>query len=314
MFKTLLFSLFFIVTLDAKDIEPTFKLKSIGFVSDFVVVGEKIFVASDEGVVEVFDLKTQKVIEFITLKPLILANGELQTQRILSIDHLNDKLLIVSIGKSAYRNVWIYENHTLSKLLDEREKLTVKEARFINDEQIFLATFDSEILLFDRAESYKLYKEQTSQSTLGDIVLSEDKSKVILSNESGEIQLRDVNSSKTLQTFETQNLDNVYHVAYANGVILTAGQDRRVGIYRDGEKATHIKSNFLVYCVGLSPSAKVGVYSSGEEAHLQLFETKTKKKLDRLVGHTSIINQIKFINEKELFSSERSPYIYYWKL
>ena len=153
-----------------------------------------------------------------------------------------------------------------------------------------------------------------TQSTLGDIALSEDRSKVVMSDESGEIRLIDVKTSKTLKVFSSQNVDNVYHVAYAKGVIITAGQDRRVAVYQDGEKDYHIKSDFLVYCVGISPSAKTGVYSSGEQSNLQLFNTKTKEKTDILVGHSGIVNQIKFINEKELFSNERSPYVYYWRL
>ena len=314
MLKVFLLILLLLLTLDAKDIKPTFKLKSIGFVSDFVVVKDKIYVASDEGVVEVFDLKSQKVIEFIALEPLTRKNGELQAQRILSIDYFNGKLLLVTIGESAYRSVWIYENHNFKKIIDESSKLTIKEARFVNDEQIFLATFDSEIVLYDSSESYALYREHISQSTLGDMVLSEDRKSVISADESGEIQRRDINSAKPLQSFQAQNLDNVYHVAHAKDVILTAGQDRRVGIYKQGEKATHIKSNFLVYCVGISPDAKVGIYSSGEESHLQLFDIKTKKRLDKLVGHKAIINQIKFINEKELFSSERGRYVYYWRI
>jgi len=70
----------------------------------------------------------------------------------------------------------------------------------------------------------------------------------------------------------------------------------------------------LVYCVGLSPSAKTGVYTSGEEHHLQLFNPTTKSHGNRLVGHDKPVNQIRFINEKELFSSEGRRDIFYWKL
>lgn len=173
--------------------------------------------------------------------------GELLPAKILSVDYLNEKLLIVSIGKKAFRNVWIYQNHKLHLIMDESQKLPIKEARFVSDEK-------------------------------------------------------------------SQNVDNVYHLAFANGVIITAGQDRRVGVYQEGKEDYHIKSDFLVYCVGISPSGRTGVYSSGEKSDLQLFDTKTKQKLDTLVGHKGILTQIKFINETELFSSARDHYVYYWKL
>ena len=298
----------------SKDIAPTFRLKSAGVVSDFIVVGERVYVASDAGVVEIFSLKTQKLLEFIALEPLTSAFGELLPAKILSIDYRDGKLLIVSIGNNAYRNVWLYEKHTLKKIVDESQKLTIKKALFVNDTQILLATFASEIILHDTKEQYNLYKKQISQSTLGDIALSEDAKSLAFADESGEVRLLDINSSKELQNFKPMNLDNVYHIAYAHGVIVTAGQDRRVAIYRDGEKESFIKSDFLVYCVGISPSGKTAIYSSNEAGDLQLFKTATKEKLDTLTGHKALINQIKFINENELLSSERSNYIYYWKI
>jgi len=300
--------------MQAKEIAPTFKLKSLGIVNDFVVHENRIYIANDAGTVDVFDLKTQKLLEFIALEPITSRMGELTSPNILSVDYLNGKVLIVSIGQDAYRNVWIYENYELKNIINEEKKLTIKEARFVNDERILLGTFASEILLHDLGENYNLYKRHVSQSTLGDITLSEDKSKVIMSDESGEIRILDVKTSNTLKVYSSQNVDNVYHVAYANDVIITAGQDRRVAVYQEGKKDYHIKSDFLVYCVGIAPSGKTGIYSSGEQSDLQLFNTKTKEKLDRLVGHEGIVNQIKFINEKELFSNERNRYVYYWRL
>jgi WD40 repeat protein len=97
-------------------------------------------------------------------------------------------------------------------------------------------------------------------------------------------------------------------------VTVTAGQDRRVGVYTNTQEPYHIKSDFLVFCVGISPSGKIGVYSSGEENSLQLFNTETKIKDKLLVGHKGIINQIKFINENELFTSSRDNYVLQWKL
>ena len=300
--------------LNAKEIHPTFKLESMGFVNDFTVHKNIIYVANDEGTVDVFDLKTGKLINQIILDLVTTRLDDLISPNILSVDYLNGKLLIVSVGLGNYRNVWIYENFELKKIIGVDKKLTLKEARFIDDEKIMLGTFSSEIILHDIGESYNVYKRHVTQSTLGDIELSEDKSKVVMSDESGEIRLLDVKTSETLKVYDSQNVDNVYHIAYAKGVIITAGQDRRVAVYQDGKKDYHIKSDFLVYCVGISPSGKVGVYSSGEKSDLQLFNTKTEKKLDKLIGHKGIINQIKFINEKELFSVERSPYIYYWRL
>ncbi len=304
----------FLSLLEAKDIPPTHKFHAIGLVSDFIIDHNKLYGATDVGTIDIFDLKTQQLLSQIILPPVTTAMGELVSARILSVDRYNNKTLIVSIGRDAFRNVWIYEEHSLKQIIDENSKLTIKEARFMDDERIILATFGSEIILHDTKEDYHIYKSHISQSTLGDIALNQNKTHMVLSDESGEIKLINLKDSSVEKTFASQNVDNVYHVAHSSGVIITAGQDRRVGVYQKDKKPYHIKSDFLVYCVGISPSGKIGVYSSGEENHLQLFDTKTKRKSHRLIGHKAIINQIHFINEKELYSADTSKTILYWKL
>ena len=305
--------LFFTIA-SAKDITPITKFYSVGFVNDFVVDKNFLYVANDMGTVDIFNIKTAKIINQISLPPLTSSMNKIIPADILSVDYLDGKILILSVGKESYRNVWIYENHTLKRIINEDKKLTIKEARFINKEQILLATLDSDILLYDTSEKYNIYHSHVSHSALGDITLSSDKKKIIMADESGEVKILDAKNSKTIQSFSSQNVDNIFRVAYSNDVVITAGQDRRVGVYRKDQEAYHIKSDFLVFCVGISPSGEVGVYSSGEENMLQLFNTKTKEKYSRLIGHKKIVNQIKFISENELFSSSRDNYILHWKL
>ena len=314
MFKIIISFLLLLSLLDAKDILPSFKLRSVGYVNDFVVDANHLYAANDMGTVDVFDLSTKKMVNQIILPPVTTSMNKLIAPSIMSVDFLNGKILIVSIGKDSFRNVWIYENFELKNIVNEEKKLTIKEARFLSDGEIIFGTLGAEVILHDTREQYNIYKTQASHSTLGDIMLSHDKTEIVIADESGAIKLLDAKSSKIKRTYDSQNVDNIFHVAYSNGVVLTAGQDRRMAVYQNGQKDYHIKSNFLVYCVGLSPSAKIGVYTSGEEHHLQLFNPSTKSQGDRLVGHDKPVNQIRFLNEKELFSSEGRKDIFYWKL
>lgn len=314
MYKLLIVFLSLFLTLHAKDIKPTYVLKATGFVSDFIVHQDKLYAATDEGVIDVFDLNTQKIIHQISLPPSITPTGEKVRYKIYSIDYLNGKLLFVSSGMEGYREVWIYENYELRRIVDEKRKLVIKEARFVDDTKILFGTFGSEMVLFDSEEGYSVYREQKTQSALGDIVLSKDKTQVVMGDESGEVRVLDTKTSEVLHVYDTQNVDNVFHVAIANKTVLTAGQDRRVGVYREGKKPYHLKSNFLVFCVGISPSGTTGIYSSGFEDDLQLFNIYTKQKGDRLVGHTNVVVQIKFMNETALFSSASDDKILFWKL
>lgn len=312
--KTLLLFSLLLFSLSAKEISPAKIFKSSGFVNDFVVNADRLYVGNDAGIVDVFDIKSTKIIEQIALPPLTSSMNKIIPADILSVDYINKKLLILSVGKDSYRNVWIYENYMLKKIVGEEKKLTIKEARFVNDEQIIFSTIGSDIILYDISEKYNLYNRHVSHSTMGDIMLNMTKDKMIMADESGEVKILDIQSSNIEKSYSSQNVDNIYKVAYANGTIITAGQDRRVGVYQNGQKPYYIKSDFLVFCVGISPSANTAVYSSGEENDLQLFNPKTKENYSRLVGHKSVVNQIKFINEKELFSSSRDNYIFYWRI
>ncbi|MBA3025442.1 MAG: nitrate reductase [Sulfurimonas sp.] len=314
MFKLILLAFILSYLLSAKELSPNLRFYSTGYVNSFVVNDEHLYAGNDMGTVDVFDIKTQKIINRIALPLLTTVANKLIPQNIISVDYLNGKILILSIGENAYRNVWIYENYELKQIVDESKKLTIKKALFANDEKILFGTFGSEIILHDTRENYNLYTSHVTQSTMGGIVLNSDKSKMVMSYESGEIRVIDVMSSNVEHIYSSQNVDNVYDVAYSNGVIITAGQDRRVAVYRDREKDYHLKSNFLVYAVGLSPSGKTGAYSSGDEQNIQLFDTETKILGDTLVAHKSRINQIWFKNEKEIFSVGSRNTIFYWKL
>lgn len=311
-----LFLLFFtlICTISAKDIIPVANYHSVGFVSDFVVAGDRLYIANDLGIVDIFDIKTNKMVEQISLPAITSSMNKIIPTPILSIDYIDKKLLIVSVAQSGYREVWLYENHLLKKIIADDKKLSIKEARFLDNQKMVFATLDSEMILYDTLENYNIYRSQISQSAMGDIALSSDKEKIIFCDESGEVKVLDAKSSKTLQSHSSQNVDNIFRVAYAEGVIITAGQDKRVGVYAPNQKPYHIKSDFLVYCTGISPSGETGVYSSGEDGDLELFDIKTKAKKGRLIGHKGVINQIKFISEDELFSSSRDNTVLRWKI
>lgn len=315
MVKLFLLSfLLFSISVYAKDLIPYSRFYSVGFVNDFVVHENLLYVANDMGTVDIFDINSAKIVNQISLPPITSSFNKIIPPDVLSVDYINNKVLILSVGENGYRNVWTYENNMLKNIISEDKKLMIKEARFVDNEKIVLSTLGSDMILHDMSENYNIYNSHVSHSAMGDFLLSSDKQKIIMADESGEVKIIDTTSSNTMERFSSQNVDNIFKVAYANGVIITAGQDRRVGVYAQNQEPYHIKSNFLVFCVGISPSGKIGAYSSGQENILQLFNTKTKEYSDRLVGHKNIINQIKFIDENEIFSSSRDNYIFRWKL
>jgi len=308
----LVFFLLFTLS-NAKDIKPIATLPVSSLVSDFVEDTGLLYVATDAGVVDIIDLYTKKTVSQIHFKPMKTMMGKEVPVRVHSIDRYQGKTLLVTSARSGYRNVWVHDGSKLTQIIDEKRKLMPKRAFFSSDGKVVLGTIGSDIVLYDSNEGYKVYNTHISESTMGGMALSVDKKKMIISDESGAVRLIDINSSKVEKTFTSEHVDNIYAVAYAKDIILTAGQDKRVGIYSK-EKAFHIKSDFLVYCVGISPSAKVGVYSSGIEHDLQLISTKDGKKTDRLVGHQATPTKVMFTTEKTLISAGDEYIIYFWRL
>jgi len=318
MFKIILSFLIFISTIHAKDIQPIATLEVSGLVSDFVEDNRLLYVATDAGVVDIIDLFSQQIVSQIKFDPMQTVMGDEVPTRVHSIDRFEGKTLLVTSGITAYRNVWIHDDkkpikERLTKIIDEKKHLMPKRAFFAADGKIVLGTFGSDIVLYDTNEGYSQYNTHISESTMGGMALSSDKKKMVISDESGAARLIDINSSNIEKTFTSEHVDNIYSVAYSKDTILTAGQDKRVGIYTNGD-AFHIKNDFLVYCVGISPSAKTGVYSSSIEHDLQLFSTIDGRKTDLLRGHHATPTKIMFVDENTLISAGDEYTIYFWVL
>ena len=298
----------------SKDITPTFEFKSKGFVNDFVLDGSKMYVANDEGSVEIFDLATQKLIDEIFIEPIFTTKQTWQNSKILSVDRKDGKTLIVSNDIGPFRNVWIHDGTTLKHIITPKKKLSIKEARFLDNNSLMLGTLGYELTLFNMGDSYKQYTVQPEQSSFSDLVVSEDKKTMVSASESGQVILSDTKTGKTIKEFKPLNLDKIFQLAYKNDVVITAGQDRKIVVYNKSEKPYYIRSNFLVYSVALSPSGKIGIYTSNTDNDLQLFNTSNGKKSHTLKGHYAIPTTIKFYDEKSLFSAGYENKIFYWRI
>jgi len=308
--------LFILITLPTfpKDIKPAFTLKTQGLVNDFVLDGIYLYVGTDDGLVEIFNIQTRKKVDEIFITAEKSAMGDWVNPKILSVDRNNGKTLIVSSSIDGYRNVWIHNGKELKRLISTEKKITIKEARFVDNKNILYGTLAYEVANYSLGEGYRTYSKQVEQSTFSDMVLSEDKKSFVTASESGQVTVMDVKTGKILKQPKPLNLDNIYKLDYKNGNIITAGQDRRVGVYPKDGKPYYLKSNFLVYCAALSPSGNIGVYSANEKNDLQLFNVATGKKTDVLRGQDSVPSTIKFFDEDGFFSAGYGYSIYYWYL
>ncbi len=314
MIKIVLFLLLLYHDSFARDIKPAFIMQTSGLVNDFVIDDDKLYAGTNEGTVDIFSLRERKLIDQIFIKPIRSGQGEVITSKVISVDRHKGKTLIVTTAENAFRNVWLHDGENLRPIIQAKDKQVIRKARFIDEENFMFGSVGYEMSKYTLNDNYTIYKNHIEPSAFSDMELSEDKSIMITASESGIVTVSDVKSGKILKKLEGLNVDNIYKVAYKNGNIITAGQDRRVGVYPKEGKPYYIRSDFLVYTVGLSPSGKLGVYSSSQESDLQLFDVQSGKKLDKLIGHVAVPSTIRFFSEKGFFSAGYENKIFYWHL
>jgi len=308
MTKLLLLTLL-ISSLFSQDIKPFAKYKSSGAVVDIIVDGSFLYSTTTAGIVDIFDIKTKKIIKKIKVDKIKDFMGDMVEAKIFSIDKINKDIMVLSQGVSGYSRVYI--NNKI--LIHSKDSLAIIKAKYLDKNTLLLALLSNEIISYDIKIKKENWRTQASGAKFSDFVLSEKKNEVVIADESGELKIIDTKNGKITKVLKGQNLDNVFQVDYKNGIIATAGQDRRAVIYAvKFNSAYYKKSDFLIYSVGLSPSGKLAGYASDENNNVTVFDTITQKVIGRFTGNRMTLTNILFLNEKEFFvaSDDRTINLY----
>ena len=295
--------------------KPTKHFIADGQVTDMIYEDAKLYVSTSAGVIDIFDETNQKIISKIRVPKIKDFMGDDIDAKIYSVDILDDVILVLSQAKSSYRDVWIYKNSKLIKIIDSSEKLSIAKAKFLDKDNIILALLSNDIISYNISKSKQNWTTQASESKFSDFDLSDDKSKVVVADESGDLQIIDTKNAKRLKTLSGENLDNVFKVVYTHNIISTAGQDRRNVVYDLTFNSSYYKSsNFLVYGVGLSPKVKLVAYSCDENNNVEVYKRSTKSIVGIYGGNKMTITTIVFKNEKEFFVASDDKVINFYKI
>ncbi|MBA1437828.1 MAG: WD40 repeat domain-containing protein [Epsilonproteobacteria bacterium] len=294
---------------------PTAQYKCSGGVTDMFIDDGKLYAATNVGSVDIFDLQTHKKIKRITVAKIKDFMGDMVESKIYSIDIMDDQLLILSQAQSGFRRVDIFDGKKMHHIIDASEQLSIAQAKFLDKDTVLLALLSNELIAFDLQSKSQRYRVQISQSKFSDFALNEQKDKVAVADESGDIKLVYTKDGVKYKVLSGQNLDNVFDLAYKNGIIATAGQDRRVVVYDTHlGSAYHIQSGFLVYSVGLSPSGKLVAYSSNERNDVVVFLRTTKSQKGVFGGNKMTLTKIVFLDEANLFVASDDLFINQYKI
>ena len=295
--------------------KPTAKYKADGAIIDLVIQNGKIYASTKVSIVDIFDIKTKKIIKKITVPNITDFMGDEITAKIYSVDVLNGEILILAQAEHGYRSVYIYKNNKLTPVITTKDKLYIAKAKFIDENTLVLGLLSNDIISYNLKTKKQNWTIQPSGSKFSNLVLNENKTEVVICDESGDLHILDTKSGKVIKTLSGENLDNVFQADYKNNIIITAGQDRRAVVYDLKSGSAYYKTtNFLIYSVGLSPSAKIAAYASDENNNVTLFNTHTKSQIGLYGGNKMTLTNIVFLNEKEFFVGSDDKTINFYKI
>lgn len=302
--KKLIFTLVFIFGLSflfAKDVEANISFFASGGITNIAKDKQNLYLATSNGFVDIFNLEKKEIISSIKIENIKdFANNEISA-KIFSTDIIEDKILILSQGQSGGRDIFIYENDTLKKIINSDDRLFIAYAKFLNQDKIIYALLSNQIFIYDLKDKKILKSTQVSQSSFSHFVLSGDKKSIFVADESGIVSELSSSTLQKVTQFKGQNVDRVFQVDFKANTLLACGQDRRASIYYKNQKKPYYKSiDFLVYAGALDEKAKKAAISLNEDNDVLVFDTNTKEELFVLKGNNALITSILFLDENSL--------------
>ncbi len=313
MLKIITIFIFTVNLFAVENLVPSKVFTASGTVQSIVVTDNKLYAGTDNGTVEIFNTDTNEKIHTIKIPDIKDFMGDNIPSKIYSIDLLGDKILIASQGMQGFRNIFLYEDNELKKIIGIEKGYYIQKAAFISDKKIVFGLLSNQIGVFDFSKNKLDYLIQISPSSFSHFMIDEDKKTIATTDESGIVRILDLSSGQVIKQLKALNLDRVYQLDYKNNIILTAGQDRKAVIYKEFSNYS-LDFDFLLYSCGLSPKAELGAVAYNEKNEVLVFDVNSQKKLYNLQGQKATLTQILFKNKQEVFISCDDPNITYFKL
>ena len=308
-------ALFFLFTLlnfifAAQISTPYKEIEASANVLSTTLISGKLFIATDGGTVEIYDPKQSKFEEIIKIDDIKTYVSDHERPKILSIDELGGKILILSEGDYATKVLYLRENGQMRSI--KMANQAIKKALFLDDEHIALASISNEIYFLNlkSGEIYDSFK--ISIAMLSDMEISEDRGTLAIACESGKVYFYNMLAKKMDRILDIHT-DNIYDIAYKNDVVISGGTDRIAGIFSNGS-LKKINAGFLVYGVGLSTDGKIAAYMSDEMSDVNLVDSASLENIAMLKTGQSTINSIVFISDNEVATSAYEKKILFWRV
>ena len=315
MGKVIAFMALLVVSLFGTQLHPVKSYKVHGNINDIVYNGGRLYVGTSEGHVDVLDRKSGKIVREITLSKIKDFMGDTIDSEVFSVDVGKAGILILSQDFDGYSRLDLYENGKLEHLISKKDKLYIVKAKFVTADRVLLGQLSNVYTLYDIKSQKHIWDVQVTTSKFSDFAFDDAKKRAATADESGVMNIISLKDGKTLRHYESVNRDEVFKIDWKKHRIITAGKDKRVGLYRDDSYSTSYKDyGFFIYCVGLSKDAKLGAASINDKNDVAVFDTVSKEDRYQLVGNRSKITSIIFLNDKEVLVAANNNTINLFKL
>jgi len=314
MKNILLILVLFFTIISAKEITPYKYVQASEAVTDFVKVDNLLIIGTEEGIIDIYDLEKDKLIDQIKLPKVKNIFGDDIRSLITSVDYHQGKIIFIKRLLSGYHELYLYENKKLIKLIDASQYFSLKKVKFINEKSAIIAFMSNELMLYDLENRKIVYKKLYNLASLSDIVLDEKREYVFTSDETPQISKIDILTGKIVQKFFKANKRDIFSIDYKNGKLLSGGKDRRVILYETPEKYTMTKGDFFIYDVALTPDAKKAAFVKNEENDISIIDTVNMEEIMLLKGHKQTIIKIDFHTSNELISADEDDRLMFWRL
>ncbi|WP_300446759.1 WD40 repeat domain-containing protein [Helicobacter mastomyrinus] len=320
------------VTIESKNAQV---IHTDGIITYISIFKNLIYVGNASGEVHIYEMDNAKKAQkkaTLTLPLIEDYFGNMYAPRVFNITTFDgNNLFVLSESSRGGRQIL-----KLSAMGDMQVILTTttspKRIVAFDKNKLVVGFLSNEIGLFDIDSAAFIYTTQPSQAGFSNLCVNAPF--IFSTDESGVVNVLDVANGKILARLDNINKDNNYQIASSQNVILTAGVDRKMGIYTFDtpvsttsqsnsqntkptfslKSARSVKSDFLIYAVGISPQATLAAFSKNEQNDISLIHLPTLEEKYILKGATSLINSIIFYDEKTIVSGNDDKNFIIWTL
>ncbi|RAX54036.1 hypothetical protein CCY99_04975 [Helicobacter sp. 16-1353] len=312
MKKIFFYLLLFSLILSAN--QPYKKITTNNFITSLDLYKNTLYVSTDKGEVEIYNTNTNKKIGSIKLDSINDYFGNKLLPKVFHTHTLDGKnILIVSQDNNSGSKISIYNNKKMYEVKPNNQTSMISKAYFIDSDKILFGSLSNEISLYSLSQKKMIWHIQPSEAVFSDLIF--DENTAISTTEGGIIYLIDLENGNIIKSLEGANFDNVYMLASAKNIILSAGRDKTCGIYdKVSGNFKRLETDFLSYAVGISKDSTLGAVSLNENNDILIFNTTTLSRIDILKGGNALPNTIIFIDNENIISGFDSKSILFWKI